>query len=327
MKKLLVVLFLTGMCISVNAQNTMMDFDGNEYKTVKIGEQEWMSENLKTTRYNDGAGISLVTDSLDWIKLTTPGYSFLHNNEALYKNLYGALYNYYAVNTGKLCPAGWHIPSKDEWQVLLDYLSAKGYNYDGTTVSNKVAIALSEYDGWQYSTGMGCVGNDDYKDLHNRSGFSAKPAGFRFPMTPILGSFLYVTIRAAWWASDLFNTEVANVIQIENTNPSVQLSGNMFTAGYSCRCLKNSTTGVDENKSRMKLKIYPNPASNWLNFSSEQNGCEYFIINMLGQKISGGKLKDNMLNIENLKNGIYQLIVTGKNGQKSSALFSKQFTH
>ena len=89
---------------------TATDIDGNVYHTVTIGTQVWMVENLKTTRYNDGSPIPLVTDSSYWSNLTTPGYCW-YNNDTTNKNTYGALYNWYTVNTGKLAPqAGMYLP-------------------------------------------------------------------------------------------------------------------------------------------------------------------------------------------------------------------------
>src|SRR5664279_2133742 len=83
------------------------DIDGNVYTTVTIGTQVWMVENLKTTKYNDGTSIPNITDGAAWESLTTPGYCF-YNNEAANKTTYGALYNWYTVNSSKLAPTGWH---------------------------------------------------------------------------------------------------------------------------------------------------------------------------------------------------------------------------
>lgn len=88
---------------------SVSDIDGNTYKTIKIGTHEWLAENLKTTRYNDGTVIPLVTDDNQWYRLITPGYCWYNNDEAVFKNIYGGYYNWYAVNSGKLCPAGWHV--------------------------------------------------------------------------------------------------------------------------------------------------------------------------------------------------------------------------
>jgi len=101
------------------------DTDGNVYRTVLIGTQEWMGENLKTTRYNDGTVIPLVADSVTWRTIVTPAFCYYNNNAENTEQNYGALYNWYAVNTGKLCPSGWHIPSNSDWSVLTDYLGGE----------------------------------------------------------------------------------------------------------------------------------------------------------------------------------------------------------
>jgi hypothetical protein len=85
---------------------SISDIDGNIYKTIKIGDQEWMAENLKTTRFNDGSAIPLVTEDAMWIRQNTPGYCWYYNNEAVFKNIYGGYYNWYAVSAGKLYPSG-----------------------------------------------------------------------------------------------------------------------------------------------------------------------------------------------------------------------------
>ena len=89
---------------------SVTDADGNIYLTVNIGKQVWMAANLKTTKFNDGKAIPLVTDEMKWKSLQTPGYCF-YNNDPANKEIYGALYNYYTVNTKKICPKGWHVPT------------------------------------------------------------------------------------------------------------------------------------------------------------------------------------------------------------------------
>jgi hypothetical protein len=103
---------------------TIIDIDGNTYSTIGIGGQRWMAEDLKTTKFNDGTYIPLVPDSLKWGLLTTPGYCW-YNNDSTYKKTYGALYNGYSIQTGKLCPTGWHIPAIKEWFTLAYYLGGE----------------------------------------------------------------------------------------------------------------------------------------------------------------------------------------------------------
>ena len=125
---------------------SVMDIDGNTYATVSIGSQVWMAENLATTKYNDGTAIPLVTNGTTWAAITTPAYCWYYNimpsGSTAY---YGALYNWYAVDvstTGgrNICPVGWHVPSETEWTKMEDYLIANGYNYDGNTTFNQIAI-------------------------------------------------------------------------------------------------------------------------------------------------------------------------------------------
>jgi uncharacterized protein (TIGR02145 family) len=107
------------------ADSSVKDIDGNVYKTVTIGTQVWMVENLKVTKYNDGTAIPNVTENSAWALLTTGAYCNYDNTES-YSTTYGRLYNFYAVKTGKLAPTGWHIPSKDEWSTLIAFLGGEG---------------------------------------------------------------------------------------------------------------------------------------------------------------------------------------------------------
>jgi len=109
---------------SIPAAKTVTDIDGNVYKTIKIGNQTWMAENLRATKLNDGQSISYKSGALDWASLSTPGYCW-PDNDALNGEDYGALYNWYSVDSEKLAPEGWHVPTEDEWQTLIDYLGGE----------------------------------------------------------------------------------------------------------------------------------------------------------------------------------------------------------
>ena len=109
--------------IIVKKPYTLHDADGNIYDSVIIGSQVWILENLKTTKYNDGSPISNITDNGVWKVLLTPGMCSYNN---------GALYNWYAVNTGKLCPTGWHVPSDNDWKTLELFLGMNPNEADST---------------------------------------------------------------------------------------------------------------------------------------------------------------------------------------------------
>jgi uncharacterized protein (TIGR02145 family) len=128
---------------------------------VVIGKQVWMVENLKTTRYNDGDSIPFVTDNAEWIDLLTPGYCWFDNDSASYKKTYGAMYNWYTVNTGKLCPTGWHVPSPAEWDTLITYFGG------GAVAGGKMKESLFLH--WK-SPNIGAT---------NEAGFTAIPGGLR----------------------------------------------------------------------------------------------------------------------------------------------------
>jgi uncharacterized protein (TIGR02145 family) len=91
----------------------------------------WMAGNLKTTSYSDGTPIPNITDNDSWAILTTGAYCNYDNLESN-AAIYGRLYNWYAINTGKLAPEGWHVATDDEWNILENFLLSNGYNYDGT---------------------------------------------------------------------------------------------------------------------------------------------------------------------------------------------------
>jgi uncharacterized protein (TIGR02145 family) len=175
------------------------DADGNNYTVVTIGTQTWMAENLKTTRYSDRTAIPIVTDSIAWVDLDTPGYCWYNNDAATYKNTYGALYNFYTVNTGNLAPTDWHVPTDAEWTTLENYLIANGYNYDISTSGNYYAKSLAATINWATDSGTGVIGNDLSKN--NSTGFSAIPGGYRS-----VNGFFYAGCRGYWWSSTDLDT-------------------------------------------------------------------------------------------------------------------------
>lgn len=173
---------------------TVEDADGNKYNTVKIGTQVWMVENLKTTKYNDGTPIPNVKNDTEWSKLKTGAYCNYDNRKSKART-YGRLYNWYAVNTGKLAPAGWHVPTDDDWTILENYLIANGYNYDGTKDEDKVAKSLCAKTKWALSSEAGTPGAAP--ENNNRTGFTALPGGIRGSY----GDFRFIGEDGHWWSS------------------------------------------------------------------------------------------------------------------------------
>ena len=150
---------------------SMTDQDGNTYKTVTIGTQTWMAENLRTTKFNDGTEIPLISDSnawdsIAWHNTKSPAYCYYLNDAATYRNIYGALYNGYAVISGKLAPIGWHVATDADWTTLTEYLGGEGV----------AGGKLKE-------TGTTHWGSPNF-GATNESGFTSLPGGYRGNSTP-----------------------------------------------------------------------------------------------------------------------------------------------
>jgi len=220
---------------------TVTDIDDNVYKTLKIGTQEWMVEDLKTTRYNDGTSIPLAVDDIEWSNLTTPCYCF-YMDVASNKNIYGIIYNWYTINTGKLAPVGWHVPTDVEWTKLEDYLIAKGYNYDGTTTGNKIAKSLASTTGWSSETGtigwslysgIGTIGDDLTKN--NTSGFAGLPSFYRY----FYGQFGSLGSDCRWWSSSQESTSNAWSRCLVFNESNMSSYNHSKKSGLSVRCVRD----------------------------------------------------------------------------------------
>ena len=198
-----------------NSTPSITDADGNVYISVTIGAQEWMSENLRTSKYSDGTSIPNVTDGGQWANLSTGAWCHYDNDSSQYESMYGKLYNWYAVNTSKLCPTGWHVPTDAEWTELTDYLAANGHS--GT--------ALKATSGWSSGNGT-----DDY-------GWLGLPGGGRSSYN---GDFYDIGYGGAWWSSSQNDAGYAWDRSLTNDG-----SGNVGRSyyykrnGFSVRCLRD----------------------------------------------------------------------------------------
>ena len=200
------------------------DIDGNQYNTVTISSQTWLSQNLKTTRLNDGSSLPNVIDNTAWINSKFPAYCWYNNDPASYKNMLGALYNWYAINTGKLCPVGWHIPTLIEWETLLNEVGGP----------SEAAWNLKEihYGGT------------------NSSGFSAIPAGTRYYFDNPFegapnpdGTIPSYGCSGHYWSSGITvieGEEFPSTIGFYDRSTLIYKWYDGFSAGNSVRCIKNN---------------------------------------------------------------------------------------
>jgi uncharacterized protein (TIGR02145 family) len=214
--------------------STVSDVDGNVYKTLVIGNQEWTTENLRATRFNDNTTIPLVSDSSAWRKLVTPGYCFYNNSTDPDSNKkWGALYNWYAVGTKKLAPAGWHVPTNADWNILESFLVNNGYNFDGTASSNQVAKSMAETSDWLPTDTVGNVGNN--QNFNNSSGFRALPSGFRDEFAVFFG----LHQNELWWTSTELNSNSANLRDLYFNYPTLYKGSYNKKSGFSIRLVKD----------------------------------------------------------------------------------------
>lgn len=198
---------------------SVTDIDGNKYATIKIGTQTWMAENLKTTRYNDGTTIPNVTDNNAWYNLTTGAWSYYDNNSS-YNTTYGKLYNWYAVNTGKLCPQGWRVPTDADWSQLTTYLGSNaGGKLKATGITNS-------------GTGLWKSPNSG---ATNESGFTGLPGGNRY----FDGTFYGIGGDGYWWSSTEGSTYDAWTRGLYDSSSSVYRLNFSKERGFSCRCLRD----------------------------------------------------------------------------------------
>ncbi len=220
---------------SPNAE-TVKDIDGNVYKTVKIGNQVWLAENFKTTKYNDGIPIPNVTNSDTWAGLSTGAYCNYDNLESNV-DTYGRLYNWYAVNTDKLAPVGWHVPTEDDWIILENYLITNGYNYDGTKDLNKInksAKSLASTTGWELSNYPGTPGANP--ENNNSTGFTAFPFGRRDRD----GKFDLIGKNGYWWSSSESKDKTNGYCRVIGYNAyPLSFLGTVKESGFSVRLVKD----------------------------------------------------------------------------------------
>jgi formylglycine-generating enzyme len=237
----LTLLIIATSSIGQPLKDSVVDIEGNVYHTLKIGSQIWMLENLTVTKFNDGKEIPLILDSLKWDKLVKPGYCWYYNDPLTYKKTYGALYNWYTVNTGKLCPVGWHVPSLDEWEKLSDFLGG-----DDVAGGKLKEVGTSHW-------------TSPNKGADNSSGFTALPGGYRSPVdtkfiVEVEGSF------GNWWTSTESDKKEAYEYCLNYYSSELKMDGLESKAyGFSVRCLSDLESTDNSN-----LKVFEKPIIEWV---------------------------------------------------------------
>jgi len=193
---------------------TITDVDNNTYKTVKINGQEWMAQNLRTSRYFDNSFIDKVIDSASWVN-TTDGAWIWYNNDFNYETPYGKLYNWHAVNSGKLCPENWHVPSENEWMAMRDSLLM--FTPPGGALKER------DTDHW----------NSPNTGANNQTGFTGIPGGLRPGGYQSLGEHGY------FWSSTASSATEAVAFYLYAVSADLFSSNQEKFVGASVRCVRS----------------------------------------------------------------------------------------
>ncbi len=220
-------------------EGIVVDVDGNEYRTVIIGNYEWMAENLKTTRYKNGTPIINPKLPPEWESNTNGAYVF-YENAIINKDHYGALYNWYAViNSDGLCPEGWRVPSDVEWTELINYLRNNYENINSSNVGNRLKSCR------QVNSPLGgdCDTNDhprwaadDINFGRDPFGFSALPGGYRKHN----GQFRQIGLYCGLWSSTEKSSSYARYRSIKHSWGVVNRLDYFKEFGFSVRCLRDN---------------------------------------------------------------------------------------
>jgi len=198
----------------------MSDIDGNLYKTITIGDQVWMAENLHTTKYRNGDLIPNIISNSEWIALTSGAYSH-YDNETDLDNIAtnGSLYNWFAVSDSRnIAPEGWHVATYDEWTQLANYLG--GINVAGGGVKES---------GNRHWNSPNTGGN-------NRSGFTALPSGRREYTD---GSFINTGFNGFWWSNSAYNPDYSWYFQLNYDTENINAANFHKQYGFSVRCVRD----------------------------------------------------------------------------------------
>jgi uncharacterized protein (TIGR02145 family) len=208
--------------------------DGNIYNYITIGDQKWMAENLRATKYNDNTSIPTGHSNAEWGVLSTGAYSvYPHadieelNSDAEVLKAYGALYNWYAVERGNLCPMGWHVPTNQEWYTLETYVDPTIDNLSGLGwIGSDGGTKLKTNHGWVDNGN----GTDDF-------GFSALPTGRRHYDG---GTFDRLGTMAFWWSSSTHSLYYAWYRSLHNEYTTIGRQSAIKNFGFSIRCVKDN---------------------------------------------------------------------------------------
>jgi uncharacterized protein (TIGR02145 family) len=221
------------MWINTPLFSQLKDIEGNTYQVTEYQQATWMKENLRVTKLNDGTPIRMVKDNKEFLETKEPAFAWYKNDPELGKK-YGGLYNWYAVNSGKLCPKGWHVADDDEWMILEVWILGmpeEAASEIGDRGTNQ-GITIRHPSAW----------NEKYEV--DPSGFDALPAGLRaddgsFLQGNELKGGLAMNFTTVFWASTPYENGNAWTRSVHGTEKTIGRYPAAYNRGHSVRCVKD----------------------------------------------------------------------------------------
>lgn len=286
---LLLFVFSIGNCFSQTLGSGVTDVDGNNYATVIIGQQEWMSENLNTTKYTNGDIIGTTPyNSFNYFTEDNPKYEW----PLLGVPSYGRFYTWYAaVDPRGICPTGWHLPTANEWEILFEFLG--GVNVAGGKLKQ---TGTTDWD----APNIGAS---------NSSGFNSLPAGYHH----FYGNSDAQGFNSFYWSSTSITEDDAWHNYLSTVGENVYINGLSPTKklGFSCRCLKNASLSSSQQTIN-NLRVFPNPNAGNVLYVVSDLGLEKQIkvYDLLGKEIIYTTIEGETLDVSGLVSGVYFLAVT-----------------
>ena len=290
-----IILMITCQIIGQNIK----DIDGNIYSTITIGTQTWTVENLKTTRFTNGRIIPYVYEDTVWGSLTTSAFC-TYDNDVTYREKFGNLYNFYAViDTNGLCPVGWHVPTNEEWEILIEFLG--GDSIAGGKLREAGITHWHQSNPW----------------ADNSSGLTVLPAGYRFSDYGFYkGQFNGLYGNGAIWTSTSSSDSTSLSKYFYRGDASLGHIDHKNSYGRSVRCIKNNSAENNEYQNNGNIIFFPNPSNGRFTIHLEDESLDFdfdvLIYNSNGQLIR--KLKNEcFIDLSNEPKQVYSILLKTKN--------------
>lgn len=300
MKKINLCIFLIIFSLNSFSQiigSGVFDLDSNFYGSIIIGEQEWMSSNLKTSKYSNGENIEHIIDSATWKNTFSGAWSYFQNNQSN-DSLYGKLYNFHSViDDRNVCPEGWNVPTKMDWEIMADYLG--GYQIAG----GKLKMTGTEL--W-ISPNI---------DATNETGFSGYPSGSRLNNGGFPNSIS--SPYAVWWTATFNGNGQTWYADVHHGSTYLLYGLGSFRGGLPIRCLKSKDLSIQNNQKNYNIKVYPNPSEDLIKLDGIlfTSSLHFRIVDTKGVGILEGNIVDETIDISNLEIGIYFIEITDENNR------------